>query len=107
MKTARVRCWEYVWTPCDAGLRWRVVVWSLGRSSEGQSHRGFRCVWPGNVLLLRGSMSINADHASVTTDDLIHMLGNFILEMNAAPRVCLARLPPIRTERYAFPATGG
>ena len=44
---------------------------------------GFDLLRAGNALILRGYMTMNADYASITSDELVHMLGDYILEKNS------------------------
>ena len=77
--TCRWYCKTYVgWGTLERGNR------GAGRGRQ-PSDRTI-AVRTGNVLLLRGSVTIYADYASVTTNDLIHMLGNIILEKNSQVR---------------------
>ena len=60
-----------------------------GSTGGGRCERvGAGCVFPGscafprtgNVLLLRGSLTLSPDYGSISVEELIHLLGNFILE---------------------------
>lgn len=49
---------------------------------------------PGNVLLLRGAISIHSDVSAVTVEDLIQQVADYLLSSNQQVCVYARALPP-------------